>query len=123
VVFRRRYFTSRAALQRALDGFMHYYNTERPHQGYRPRSNSSRARLGRGDSAVISFTTLERRKCQHRFESGHTRGQSLDADSWEHLGARWPSQSRAVARPPSKARGDRPGAVRPHRVRNVPVVL
>jgi transposase InsO family protein len=33
VVFRRRYFTSRAALQRALDGFMHYYNTERPHQG------------------------------------------------------------------------------------------
>jgi transposase InsO family protein len=35
VAFRRRYFTTRAALQRALDGFMQYYNTERPHQGYR----------------------------------------------------------------------------------------
>jgi Integrase core domain len=31
------YFTTRAALQRALDGFMRYYNTERPHQGYRLR--------------------------------------------------------------------------------------
>ncbi|HWQ12357.1 MAG TPA: integrase core domain-containing protein, partial [Roseiflexaceae bacterium] len=29
VAFRRRYFTSRAALQRALDGFMRYYNTAR----------------------------------------------------------------------------------------------
>ena len=37
VAFRRRYFTTRAALQRALDGFMRYYNTERPHQGYRLR--------------------------------------------------------------------------------------
>jgi hypothetical protein len=36
----------------------------------RPGSNSGRARLGRGGSAVISFTTLERRKCQHRFEPG-----------------------------------------------------
>ena len=30
VAFRRRYFTTRAALQRALDGFMRYYNTEPP---------------------------------------------------------------------------------------------
>jgi transposase InsO family protein len=37
VAFRRRYFTTRAALQRALDDFMRYYNTERPHQGYRLR--------------------------------------------------------------------------------------
>ena len=43
VVFRRRYFTSRAALQRALDGFMHYYNTERPHQGYRVRGRTPAA--------------------------------------------------------------------------------
>ena len=43
VVFRRRYFTGRAALQRALDGFMRYYNTERPHQGYRVRGRTPAA--------------------------------------------------------------------------------
>src|SRR5438094_310439 len=37
VAFSRHYFTSRVALQRALDGFMRYYNTERPHQGHRVR--------------------------------------------------------------------------------------
>jgi transposase InsO family protein len=45
VVFRRRYFTSRVALQRTLDGFMHYYNTERPHQGYRVRGRTPAALL------------------------------------------------------------------------------
>jgi transposase InsO family protein len=40
VVFRRRYFTRRAALQRALDDFMRYYNHERPHQGYRVRGRT-----------------------------------------------------------------------------------
>ena len=43
VAFRRRYFTTRAALQRALDGFMRYYNTERPHQGYRVRGRTPAA--------------------------------------------------------------------------------
>jgi transposase InsO family protein len=43
VVFRRRYFTGRAALQRALDGFMRYYNTARPHQGYRVRGHTPAA--------------------------------------------------------------------------------
>jgi transposase len=43
VVFRRRYFTSRAGLQRALDGFMHHYNTERPHHGYRVRGRTPTA--------------------------------------------------------------------------------
>ena len=43
VVFRRRYFTGRPALQRALDGFMRYYNTERPHQGYRVRGRTPAA--------------------------------------------------------------------------------
>ena len=42
------------------------------------------------------------------------RGQSFDDVSWGHPGARWPSQSRAVARRPSRASGDQPGAVRPH---------
>ena len=37
VTFRRRYFTSRVALQRSLDGFLHFYNHDRPHQGYRLR--------------------------------------------------------------------------------------
>src|SRR5437764_4415850 len=43
VAFRRRYFTNRAALQRTLDGFMRYYNTERPHQGYRVRGRTPAA--------------------------------------------------------------------------------
>jgi len=43
VVFRRRYFTTRAALQRTLDGFMRYYNTQRPHQGYRVRGRTPAA--------------------------------------------------------------------------------
>ena len=40
VEFRRRYFTSRRALQRSLDGFLHFYNHERPHQGYRVRGRT-----------------------------------------------------------------------------------
>jgi len=43
VVFRRRYFTSRLALQRSLDGFMRYYNEDRPHQGYRVRGRTPAA--------------------------------------------------------------------------------
>src|SRR5262249_11940566 len=35
IAFRRQYFTSRAAMQRTLDGFMAFYNEQRPHQGYR----------------------------------------------------------------------------------------
>ena len=37
VQFRRRYFTTRAALQHSLDGFLQFYNHDRPHQGYRLR--------------------------------------------------------------------------------------
>jgi transposase len=51
VVFRRRYFTTRAALQRTLDGFMRYYNTQRPHQGYRVRGRTPAA-LVRGVAAA-----------------------------------------------------------------------
>src|SRR5205807_8651 len=40
VAFRRRYFTTRAALQRSLTEFMRYYNDERPHQGYRLRGRT-----------------------------------------------------------------------------------
>jgi transposase InsO family protein len=35
IEFRRQYFTSRAAMQRTLDGFLKFYNEQRPHQGYR----------------------------------------------------------------------------------------
>jgi len=35
VVFRRHYFISRAALDRSLQGFMRFYNFDRPHHGYR----------------------------------------------------------------------------------------
>jgi transposase InsO family protein len=37
IEFRRQYFTNRAAMQRTLDGFMKFYNEQRPHQGYRLR--------------------------------------------------------------------------------------
>ena len=43
VAFRRRYFTSRTALQRSLEGFMQSYNHERPHQGYRLRGRTPAA--------------------------------------------------------------------------------
>jgi transposase InsO family protein len=43
VAFRRRYFTSRTALQRSLDGFMQSYNHERPHQRYRVRGRTPAA--------------------------------------------------------------------------------
>jgi len=40
VVFRRHYFTSRAALNRTLQAFMRFYNFERPHHGYRVRGRT-----------------------------------------------------------------------------------
>jgi hypothetical protein len=40
IEFRRHYFTSRAAMQRTLDGFMKFYNEQRPHQGYRLRGRA-----------------------------------------------------------------------------------
>jgi len=35
IAFRRQYFTSRRSLQGTLDRFMHFYNHERTHRGYR----------------------------------------------------------------------------------------
>jgi transposase/transposase-like protein len=43
LAFRRRYFTGRRALQRSLDAYMHAYNYERPHQGYRLRGRTPAA--------------------------------------------------------------------------------
>jgi len=40
VVFRRRYFTSRRQLQASLDGFLRFYNQQRPHHGYRLRGRT-----------------------------------------------------------------------------------
>jgi transposase InsO family protein len=40
VVFRRTYFTGRAALHRTLQRFMRFYNFERPHHGYRVRGRT-----------------------------------------------------------------------------------
>ena len=67
VVFRRRYFTTSrgpAADPRWLHALLQH-RAAAPRLP-RPRSHSGRAGLGRG-GAVISFTTLGRRKCQHRF--------------------------------------------------------
>jgi transposase InsO family protein len=46
VVFRRHYFTSRAALDRSLQQFMRFYNHERPHHGYRVRGRTPAQALG-----------------------------------------------------------------------------
>lgn len=40
VAFRRRYFTRRGQLQASLDGFLRFYNEERPHQGYRTKGRT-----------------------------------------------------------------------------------
>ena len=40
IQFRRRYFTTRAALARSLEGFLRFYNEQRPHQGYRLRGRT-----------------------------------------------------------------------------------
>jgi transposase InsO family protein len=40
IAFRRRYFRRRFQLQASLDGFLHFYNFERPHQGYRTRGRT-----------------------------------------------------------------------------------
>jgi transposase InsO family protein len=43
VEFRRRYFTRLAQLQHSLDGFLRFYNHERPHHGYRTRGRTPAA--------------------------------------------------------------------------------
>jgi transposase InsO family protein len=40
IEFRRRYFTSRGQLQQSLEAFLHFYNTQRPHSGYRLRGQT-----------------------------------------------------------------------------------
>jgi transposase InsO family protein len=40
IQFRRRYFTSRRQLQKSLEAFLRFYNTQRPHSGYRLRSRT-----------------------------------------------------------------------------------
>jgi transposase InsO family protein len=40
IAFRRHDFTSVRALQQSLDGFLRFYNTQRPHRGYRLRGQT-----------------------------------------------------------------------------------
>jgi transposase InsO family protein len=40
VVFRRHYFTTRAALEHSLRAFLRFYNFDRPHHGYRVRGRT-----------------------------------------------------------------------------------
>lgn len=53
IQLRRRYLTSRVALQQTLEAFLRFYNTQRPHQGYRLRGRT-RAELFWGAAAVAS---------------------------------------------------------------------
>ncbi len=46
IQFRRRYFTSRSQLQQSLGAFVHVYNTQRPHSGYRVRGAPPRRSSG-----------------------------------------------------------------------------
>jgi transposase InsO family protein len=43
VEFRRRYFTRLPQLQHSLDGFLRFYNHDRPHHGYRTRGRTPAA--------------------------------------------------------------------------------
>jgi transposase InsO family protein len=45
VEFRRRYFTQLTQLQHSLEGFLRFYNHERPHHGYRTRGRTPAALL------------------------------------------------------------------------------
>jgi transposase InsO family protein len=40
VAFRRQHFTRLRQLRRSLGGFLRFYNTQRPHQGYRLRGQT-----------------------------------------------------------------------------------
>ena len=40
VEFRRRYFTQLPQLQCSLDGFLRFYNHQKPHHGYRTRGRT-----------------------------------------------------------------------------------
>jgi transposase InsO family protein len=40
IAFRRRYFRKRFQLQASLDGFLQFYNFDRPHQGYRTKGRT-----------------------------------------------------------------------------------
>ncbi len=40
IAFRRRYFRKRFQLQASLDGFLRFYNFDRPHQGYRTKGRA-----------------------------------------------------------------------------------
>ena len=40
IAFRRRYFRRRFQLQASLDSFLHFYNFDRPHQGYRTKGRT-----------------------------------------------------------------------------------
>lgn len=40
IAFRRRYFRRRLQLQTSLDSFLHFYNFDRPHQGYRTKGRT-----------------------------------------------------------------------------------
>ncbi|MDR7492366.1 MAG: helix-turn-helix domain-containing protein [Armatimonadota bacterium] len=51
IEFRRQFFTTRAAMQRSLDGFMRFSNEQRPHHGYRVRGRTP-AELFRGVAAL-----------------------------------------------------------------------
>lgn len=43
IQFRRRYFTRRGQLQQTLEAFVRFYNTQRPHSGYRLRGRTPAA--------------------------------------------------------------------------------
>lgn len=53
IQFRRQYFTRRVAMEQTLQAFLHFYNTQRPHQGYRLRGQTPAAPFW-GVAAVAS---------------------------------------------------------------------
>ena len=70
IAFRRRYFRTRSQLQASLDAFLHFYNFELPHQGYRTQGADTRRDLLGGRPRATSSGGL---MCQHHSEIGHSR--------------------------------------------------
>ncbi len=54
IEFRRRYFTSRSAMEQTLQAFLRFYNERRPHQGYRLRGQTPGALFWGAATAVAS---------------------------------------------------------------------
>lgn len=68
IQFRRRYLIGRRQLQHFLDAFLHFYNAQRPHSGYRLRARrrpETRAKRVRKAMSAAPRKALSQRMKEH----------------------------------------------------------